>query len=45
MEKIKILPDFSFNEEAYDNVPKEIREIVESNKYSHCSGWYLHGHL
>lgn len=45
MEKIKILPDFSFNEEAYDNVPKEIREIVESNKYSHCSGWYLHGQL
>lgn len=45
MEKIKILPDFSFNEEAYANVPKEIREIVESNKYSHCSGWYLHGHL
>lgn len=45
MEKIKILPDFSFNEEAYDNVPKEIRKIVESNKYSHCSGWYLHGHL
>ena len=45
MEKIKILPDFSFNEEAYNNVPKEIRKIVESNKYSHCSGWYLHGHL
>lgn len=45
MEKIKILPDFSFNEEAYNNVPREIREIVESNKYSHCSGWYLHGHL
>ena len=45
MEKIKILPDFSFNEEAYDNVPKEIRKIVESNKYSHCSGWYLHGYL
>ena len=45
MKKIKILPDFSFNEEAYDNVPKEIRKIVESNKYSHCSGWYLHGHL
>lgn len=45
MKKIKILPDFSFNEEAYNNVPKEIREIVESHKYSHCSGWYLHGHL
>ena len=45
MKKIKILPDFSFNEEAYNNVPKEIREIVESHKYSHCSGWYLHGRL
>lgn len=45
MEKIKILPDFSFNEEAYNNVPKEIREIVESRKYPHSSGWYLHGHL
>ena len=45
MEKIKILPNYAFNEEAYNNVPKEIREIVESRKYSHCSGWYLHGHL
>ena len=46
MEKIKILPDFSYNrKENYNNVPKEIREIVESNKYSHCSGWYLHGRL
>ena len=36
MEKIKILPDYPFNKEAYyNNVPKEIREIVESNKYSH----------
>ena len=45
MKKIKILPDYAFNEEAYNNVPKEIREIVESHKYSHCSGWYLHGRL
>lgn len=45
MEKIKILTNYAFNEEAYNNVPKEIREIVESRKYSHCSGWYLHGHL
>lgn len=43
MEKIKILPHFS--EEVYNNVPKEIRRIAESNKYSHCGGWYLHGHL
>lgn len=46
MEKIKILPDFCCNrEENYNNVPKEIREIVESNKYSHSGGWYLHGQL
>ena len=45
MEKIKILTNYAFNEEAYNNVPKEIREIVESRKYSHCSGWYLHGRL
>ena len=45
MEKIKILTNYAFNEEAYNNVPKEIREIVESHKYSHCSGWYLHGRL
>ena len=30
MEKIKILTNYAFNEEAYNNVPKEIREIVES---------------
>lgn len=45
MEKIKILPDFSHREEMYNNVPKEISEIVESNKYPHSGGWYLHGRL
>lgn len=46
MEKIKILPDYPFNKEAYyNNVPKEIREIVESNKYPHRNSWYLHGRL
>lgn len=45
MEKIKILPDFCYREDMYNNVPKEIREIVKSNKYPHSGGWYLHGQL
>lgn len=40
MKKIKILPDFRFNEDARNSVPQEILNAERFHDY-----WYLHGHL